>query len=272
MESPSESRSVMISDASVATREKPPSAAEPIRRSCTARNGWSSANTTVKMTTASTNAAPLSFMSSRTRAATISPTAFAARATTVRTMSRITRRPYTIAAVWSSPGRPPSRLEPRLAGDRPDQLRHEPVDEPDDDRRPDVRPEPVDREVRHDPLGEQQHHDVHEEVRDAERQQDQRQRDERDERLEEDVREAEHGTCEQERAPALDREPVEDPVGDDQREDVDPPLDEGDDHPGHAREPTPLAGRLTPVVRRASGASGRRPCRPGSSACPSCTP
>jgi hypothetical protein len=59
----------------------------------------------------------------------------------------------------------------------------DPVHEPDDDHRPDVRPEPVDREVRRDPLGERQHRDVEHEVEEAERDDDQRQRQDSQDRL-----------------------------------------------------------------------------------------
>ena len=116
------------------------------------------------------------------------------------------------------------------------------------------------------------------------------------ERLEEDVREPEDGAGEDDRPPTLDREAVERPVADDEREDVEPPLDDCPDEQRHARGaylrlPTEIAGvrpgsrvpsavqesdgtRRKPgsCLRTASAASARRPCRPGSSASRSCTP
>src|SRR6266508_5894866 len=59
------------------------------------------------------------------------------------------------------------------AGDVSEDLVADPVDGPDDDDRADVRPEPVDREVRRDPLGERDHGDVDHEVEEAERHDDQ---------------------------------------------------------------------------------------------------
>ncbi len=79
IEKPSESRSVTSSDTSVAINAVAPIAPSPNRRSCTARNGVSTANTIVKMTTATMNDATLIEKPSRTIDATISPTALARR-------------------------------------------------------------------------------------------------------------------------------------------------------------------------------------------------
>jgi hypothetical protein len=70
--------------------------------------------------------------------------------------------------------------------------RDDPVDDPRDDHGADVGPEPVDREVRRDPLGQSEHEDVDREVGEAERQDDQRQRDERQDGLDDRVRDPEH--------------------------------------------------------------------------------
>ena len=68
----------MTSATNVAIRATPPSAAGLTRRSWTAMNGWSTARTIVKMTTATTKDVASSSISSSTAAATISPTALPA--------------------------------------------------------------------------------------------------------------------------------------------------------------------------------------------------
>jgi hypothetical protein len=79
----------------------------------------------------------------------------------------------------------------RLADVVENHVQH-PVHEPGDDRRTDVGPEAVDREVGRDPLGHGQHHDVEREVEEAERDDNQRQRQDREDRLEDRVRKPEH--------------------------------------------------------------------------------
>src|SRR3954451_9508963 len=88
------------------------------------------------------------------------------------------------------PSKTASGSEPRLDQARtatsfqaPDDLAADPVDGPDDDDSPDVVPEPVDREVRRDPLRERDHRDVDEQVEEAERDEDQRQSEDREQRL-----------------------------------------------------------------------------------------
>ena len=76
------------------------------------------------------------------------------------------------------------------------------VHEPDDDRRADVRPEPVDREVRRDPLGQREHEHVDREVREPERHDDQRQRQDREDRLEDRVADREDRGGEDAAAPS----------------------------------------------------------------------
>jgi len=90
----------------------PPRAAEFDRLNCETRNGCISANTTVKMTTASKN--PLAFMCipSSTAAATSRPTALATNAIRVRTIRRITLGTY------RRPRRSPLGLSPARARTR----------------------------------------------------------------------------------------------------------------------------------------------------------
>ncbi|MGH7541473.1 MAG: hypothetical protein ACRELC_10780, partial [Gemmatimonadota bacterium] len=54
IESPSVTRTVTISEASVAISATPPRSGPGARRNCIARNGWRSAKTIVKTTTATT--------------------------------------------------------------------------------------------------------------------------------------------------------------------------------------------------------------------------
>src|SRR3990172_6353365 len=109
------------------------------------------------------------------------------------------------------------------------------VHEPDDDGGPDVRPEPVDREVGGDPLGEREHEDVEREVREAERDDDQRQSEDREDRLQDRVADREHERPQQQRIPPSNRHAAEHPVDDDQRQDVDAPKDEESDEKRHRR-------------------------------------
>jgi hypothetical protein len=106
----------------------------------------------------------------------------------------------------------------------------DPVHEPDDDRGADVGPEPVDREVRRDPLGEGEHRDVEDEVEEPERDHDQRQRQDREDRFHDRVRDPEYRGAEEQRSPAVDRDAVEEPVDHDQGDDVDAPSDERPDN------------------------------------------
>src|SRR5262245_27855227 len=89
---------------------------------------------------------------------------------------------------------------------------HAPLHNRHDDRRADVRPEAVDREVRRDPLGERQHQDVDHEVEEPERDDHEREREHRQDRLDDRVRNLEHGRAEEERPPAVDGDAVEYPV------------------------------------------------------------
>jgi hypothetical protein len=84
----------------------------------------------------------------------------------------------------------------RLVANVVEQHVQDPVHEPRDDRRADVGPETVDREVGRDPFREREHHDVKHEVEEAERDDDQRQRQDREDRLDERVRDPEHRSAE----------------------------------------------------------------------------
>ena len=81
----------------------------------------------------------------------------------------------------------PTNMRSRLSTDA-EQPADDDVHEPDDDRRPDVRPEAVDREVGRDPLRQREHRHVDREVRKPERDDDQRQREDGEDRLHERVR------------------------------------------------------------------------------------
>jgi hypothetical protein len=83
----------------------------------------------------------------------------------------------------------------RLSGGVDDR-RDDPVHDPGDDHGADVRPEPVDREVRRDPLDQGEHQDVDREVREAERHDDQGERDQREDRLDDRVRDPENRSAE----------------------------------------------------------------------------
>src|SRR4029450_4749496 len=74
-------------------------------------------------------------------------------------------------------------------------------------------------------------------IDDRERQDDQRERQDREDRLENRVRDAEHCRRKQERSPATDLDAVEEPVDDEQGDDVDAPTDENAERepPPHAR-------------------------------------
>jgi hypothetical protein len=84
----------------------------------------------------------------------------------------------------------------RLVANVVEQHVQDPVHEPGDDRRADVGPEAVDREVGRDPFREREHHDVEHEVEEAERDDDQGQRQDREDRLDERVRDPEHRSAE----------------------------------------------------------------------------
>ena len=81
----------MINETRVAISAVAPIAPLPSRRSWTARNGVRIAKTIVKMITATMNDVTSMSKPSSTTDATMRPTAFAATATNVRTMRRITR-------------------------------------------------------------------------------------------------------------------------------------------------------------------------------------
>src|SRR4029450_4398151 len=74
-------------------------------------------------------------------------------------------------------------------------------------------------------------------IDDRERQDDQRERQDREDRLENAVRDPDHGRRKQERSPAADLDAVEEPVDDEQGDDVDAPTDENAERepPTHAR-------------------------------------
>jgi hypothetical protein len=88
------------------------------------------------------------------------------------------------------------RLGGLLHADGVEERAQDPVHEPDDDRGADVGPEPVDREVRRDPLREGEHQDVEREVRQPERDDDQRERQYGEDRLDDRVRDPEHRRAE----------------------------------------------------------------------------
>ena len=87
---PSVSSTVTMSDTRVAIKATPPSTGPGLRRKTLKKKGWSRAKTIVKIATDTTKPVTSRLMRSRTAAATISPTAFAANATSRRTTSRIT--------------------------------------------------------------------------------------------------------------------------------------------------------------------------------------
>jgi len=93
IESPSVTRTVTISEASCRdqrhTAEERPRRATELHR----QERLEEREDNVKTTTATTKPVTSRLIPSRTAAATISPTALAARAITVRTMSRSTRQP-----------------------------------------------------------------------------------------------------------------------------------------------------------------------------------
>jgi hypothetical protein len=110
-----------------------------------------------------------------------------------------------------------------------EQRMKDPVHEPDHDHRPDVRPQPVDREVGRDPLGERQHRDVEHKVEEAERDDDQRERQDRENGLDDRIRDPQHRGAQEQRSPVLDRDTVEQPVDHDQGDDVHAPADQQPD-------------------------------------------
>jgi hypothetical protein len=84
----------------------------------------------------------------------------------------------------------------RRLADGVDDRGDDPVHDPRHDHGPDVRPEAVDPEVRGDPLGEGEHRDVDDEVEEAEGHDDQRQGYDREHRLDDRVRDPQHGRAE----------------------------------------------------------------------------
>src|SRR3954449_31870 len=121
----------------------------------------------------------------------------------------------------------------------------QPVDDevrrPDDDRRPDVVPEPVDVEVGDDQRGQPEHQHRDEEPGDPERQDREREREELEDRLQDRVQDPEDERRPDDGRPlAVEGDTGEDPAREAEHDRVRHPRDE--EPPDHPRDATPLRG------------------------------